>query len=59
VELDGPHESTVGGYLSEELARVPDPGETVELLEREAEVLEVEGTRIISLAMREPADAQR
>ena len=36
VGLEGPHESTIGGYLSEELARVPDEGETVELLGRDA-----------------------
>ena len=51
TEIEGPHESTVGGYLSEELARVPEPGETTELLGHRTEVLEVEGTRVVSLAV--------
>jgi CBS domain containing-hemolysin-like protein len=51
VVLDGPHESTVGGHLSEELARVPDVGETVPLLGRRARILEVDGTRIARLAV--------
>ena len=55
VELEGPHESTVGGFLSEELGRVPDEGETVPLLGHRAEVLELDGTRIAKLAVLEPA----
>ena len=54
VELAGPHESTVGGFLSEELARVPDAGETVPLLGHQAEILEVEGTRVVRLAVLQP-----
>ncbi|HEX5909695.1 MAG TPA: hemolysin family protein [Thermoleophilaceae bacterium] len=54
TEIEGPHESTIGGYLSEELARVPDEGETVALLGRNARILEVEGTRIVSLAVLAP-----
>ena len=54
VALDGPHESTVGGFLSEELARVPDAGETVSLLGHQAEILEVEGTRVVRLAVLVP-----
>jgi CBS domain containing-hemolysin-like protein len=51
VELEGQHESTVGGYLSEELARVPEAGERVDLFERPVEVLEVDGTRVASIAV--------
>ena len=31
VTIDAPHEATVGGHLTEQLGRVPDPGETVHL----------------------------
>jgi len=51
VELDHPHETTVGGYVSEQLARVPAPGERVEVLGHSAEVLEVNETRIERLAV--------
>jgi magnesium and cobalt transporter len=51
VELEGQHESTVGGYLSEELARVPEAGERVDLFDRPVEVLEVDGTRVASIAV--------
>src|SRR4051812_39778983 len=33
-ELEGHHETTIGGYLSEEIGRVPRPGEEVALHER-------------------------
>ena len=56
VELEGQHESTVGGYLSEELARVPDAGERVQLFDHQVEVLEVEGTRVASIAVLDPGE---
>lgn len=49
IELDGPHEATVGGYLVEMLGRVPEPGETVELEGVRLRVLAVEDTRIAAL----------
>lgn len=50
-ELDEHHESTVGGYLSEQLGRVPEVGETVDCHGWKAEILAVEETRITSLAV--------
>jgi CBS domain containing-hemolysin-like protein len=50
-ELEGHHETTIGGYLSEELGRVPRPGETVELHGRRFEVRNVEETRVAELAL--------
>jgi CBS domain containing-hemolysin-like protein len=50
-ELEGHHETTVGGYLSEVLARVPDIGEVVECHGHRFEVLAVEGTRITEVAV--------
>jgi CBS domain containing-hemolysin-like protein len=51
VELDEHHETTIGGYLSEQLGRVPDVGETVECLERNVEILAVEETRVVRLVL--------
>jgi CBS domain containing-hemolysin-like protein len=52
-DLEDHHESTVGGYLSEELARVPEVGEVVDCHGRRIEILAVEETRIIQLAILE------
>jgi CBS domain containing-hemolysin-like protein len=51
LELDGHHESTVGGWLSEHLARVPEPGEVVDVQGRDVEIVGVEGTRITRVAV--------
>jgi CBS domain containing-hemolysin-like protein len=50
-ELEGHHETTVGGYLSEQLARVPDAGELVECHGHRFKVLAVDETRITELAV--------
>jgi CBS domain containing-hemolysin-like protein len=50
-ELEGHHETTIGGYLSEELGRVPRPGEEVVLHERRFRVLAVEETLVTELAL--------
>jgi CBS domain containing-hemolysin-like protein len=55
-ELEGHHETTVGGYLSEQLARVPDPGELVECHNHRFEILEVDETRITELAVLGPTN---
>ena len=51
IELTTHHEATVGGYVSEYLGRVPAAGETVACLGRCFEVLEVEETRILRVAV--------
>ena len=51
-ELEGPHETTVGGYVSEQLARVPQAGEVVEVHGHSFEILDVGETRIGRLAVR-------
>jgi CBS domain containing-hemolysin-like protein len=50
-ELEGHHETTIGGYLSEELGRVPQPGEEVELQGRRFAVRGVDETRVTELAL--------
>jgi CBS domain containing-hemolysin-like protein len=50
-ELEGHHETTIGGYLSEELGRVPRPGEEVALHGRRFKVLGVDETRVTALAL--------
>jgi CBS domain containing-hemolysin-like protein len=50
-DLEGHHETTIGGYLSEELGRVPRPGEEVLLHDRRFKVLGVEETRVTDLEL--------
>jgi CBS domain containing-hemolysin-like protein len=50
-DLEGHHETTIGGYLSEELGRVPRPGEEVVLHDRRFKVLGVEETRVTELEL--------
>jgi CBS domain containing-hemolysin-like protein len=52
IEIDAPHESTIGGHLVEELGRVPDRGEVVELLEHSFEISGVDETRVTELYVR-------
>lgn len=49
--LDEHHESTVGGYLSEQLGRVPEASEVVACHGWKVEILGVEETRLTSLAI--------
>jgi CBS domain containing-hemolysin-like protein len=51
VELEGHHETTVGGYLSEQLGRVPDVGEVVECHGHRFEILAVTETQITKVAV--------
>jgi magnesium and cobalt transporter len=50
-ELEGHHETTVGGYLSEQLGRVPDIGEVVECHGHRFEILAITDTRITKVAV--------
>jgi len=50
-EPESHHETTVSGYVSDILARVPDPGETVELHANRLRVEEVDGTRITEITV--------
>jgi magnesium and cobalt exporter, CNNM family len=50
-ELEEHHEATVGGYLSEQLARVPDVGEVVDCHGHRFEILSVDETRITEVAV--------
>jgi magnesium and cobalt exporter, CNNM family len=49
--LEGHHETTIGGYLSEELGRVPRPGEEIALHAQRFKVLGVDGTLVTELAL--------
>jgi len=50
-DLEAHHETTIGGYISEELGRVPRPGEEIDLHGRRLEVREVQGTLVTELAL--------
>jgi CBS domain containing-hemolysin-like protein len=52
LELDDPHEATIGGHVVEELGRVPEPGETLELDGLSIEVVESDGPLVRSLRLR-------
>jgi CBS domain containing-hemolysin-like protein len=56
--LEGHHETTIGGYLSEELGRVPRPGEEVTLHGRRFKVLGVEETRVTELELVEDEEEE-
>ena len=58
VELDGNHETTVGGYLSEQLGRIPDPGEEVECLGHRFQILDATDALIRRVAV-EPKPTAR
>jgi CBS domain containing-hemolysin-like protein len=49
VTIDAPHEVTIGCHLTEQIGRVPEPGELVELDGVALEVLDVDDTRISTL----------
>ncbi len=51
------HEATIGGYVLEELGRLPEVGEQVRLDGLTLEVEAVRGTRIMRLRVLEPAEA--
>jgi CBS domain containing-hemolysin-like protein len=52
-ELEEHHETTVGGYLSEQLARIPDAGELVAVQGHRFEILAVDRARITEVAVLE------
>jgi CBS domain containing-hemolysin-like protein len=52
IEIEDPHEATIGGHVVEQLGRVPEPGETIELDGFRVEVLESEGPLVRALRLR-------
>ena len=50
-DLEAHHETTIGGYISEELGRVPRPGEEIDLHGQRLQVRDVEGTLVTELAL--------
>jgi CBS domain containing-hemolysin-like protein len=54
-ELDEHHETTVGGYLSDQLARVPDAGEVIECHGHRFEIVAADETQITEVAVQPAA----
>ena len=52
ADIEDPHEATIGGHVIEELGRVPEPGEAVEVDGLRVEVLECDGPLIRRLRVR-------
>jgi magnesium and cobalt transporter len=52
MDIEDPHEATIGGHVVEELGRVPDPGETLRLEGLEVEVLESDEALVQRLRVR-------
>jgi magnesium and cobalt exporter, CNNM family len=57
VDLQDPHETTIGGHIVEELGRVPDAGEEVEVDGLRVEVLESEAPLLRKLRIRRVEEA--
>ncbi|HEX2050597.1 MAG TPA: hemolysin family protein [Actinomycetota bacterium] len=49
MDVDAPHEATIGGYVTQRLGRVPDPDEVVEVDGVRFTVLDADDTRITAL----------
>ena len=49
MEIDAPHEATIGGHVAERLGRLPAPDELVQVDGRRFRVLAVDDTRITAL----------
>ena len=58
-EPEDRHETTVGGYIADRLARVPDVGEVVEFHGRRLEILAVEDYRVTEVAVLPAEDGER
>jgi CBS domain containing-hemolysin-like protein len=54
LDIDAPHEATIGGHVVEVLGRVPEAGEVVEVQGRTFEVGGVDDARVTSLYVRDP-----
>jgi CBS domain containing-hemolysin-like protein len=49
MDVDAPHEATMGGHITERLGRVPEPNETIDVDGARFTVFGVDGTRIKTL----------
>jgi CBS domain containing-hemolysin-like protein len=55
LELDAPHETTIGGHIIDQLGRVPEPGEVVRLGDIPVEVTAVDDVQVQELVARNAA----
>lgn len=60
LELDSGEVTTVGGYITQQIGRFPEAGETLEILGYEARVTSTDGRRVGQVHFRKlvPADAE-
>ncbi|MDQ3630792.1 MAG: hemolysin family protein [Actinomycetota bacterium] len=58
MEVDAPHEATIGGHVLEALGRVPEAGEVVELHGRAVEVIGSDDGQISDLRVGAPAQVR-
>lgn len=49
MDIDAPHEVTIGGHVAERLGRLPEPDEIVVVDAKQLRVLAVDETRITAL----------
>jgi len=49
MDIDAPHEATIGGHIAEQLGRLPDPDEVVVVDGAHLRVLATDDTRITAL----------
>jgi CBS domain containing-hemolysin-like protein len=58
LELDSGEVTTVGGYLTQQLGRFPEAGETLEVLGYEARVTSTDGRRVGQIHFRKLVPAE-
>jgi CBS domain containing-hemolysin-like protein len=49
MEIETPHEATIGGHIAERLGRVPEPDELITVDGAQLRVIGTDGTRITAL----------
>jgi CBS domain containing-hemolysin-like protein len=49
MDIETPHEATIGGHIAERLGRVPEPDELIVVDGAQLRVIGIEGTRITAL----------
>ena len=57
-DLDTSEVTTIGGYITQQLERLPEPGETVRIQEYEAKVTSTDGRRVGQVHLRRLSEVE-
>ena len=58
VDIESGEVTTVGGYITQQMGRIPEPGETLDILGYEAKVTSTDGRRVGQVHFRKIAEAE-